>query len=407
MAITNKEEGVWSIDQVFAKQNQGSIWDYDGALGTWFNWGRNNYGNLGQNNRTEYSSPVQVGSDATWANGCQSLGGEISSHGIKTDGTLWSWGWNNGGFVGVNNRTQYSSPVQVPGTTWARIVGGTDQIIATKTNGTLWSWGYNSYGQLCTGNDTHRSSPTQIPGTTWGTGRKTISSTGRSVLAVRSDGTLWSWGGNASGRGGTNQAPGGSNQYFTSPRQIPGATWSLVEAGPGSGMAIKTDGTLWGWGANWNGHLGQNSIGNGGSGPAYHGYSSPVQIPGTTWKDIAMTHENDGGYVAIKTDGTMWAWGNGSTGQLGLNSTTKFSSPVQIPGTTWDIVDGIGAAGATARKTDGTLWTWGNSSYGGLGNNTGPGAHRSSPIQIPGTDWKVTVRGSSKDSPLRAVIKQV
>ena len=358
MAITTKEEGVWSIDKVFAKQNQGSIWDYDGALGTWFNWGRNNYGNLGQNNRTEYSSPVQIGSDATWANGCQGLGGEISSHGIKTDGTLWSWG-------------------------------------------------YNSYGQLCTGNDVHRSSPTQIPGTTWGTGRKSISSTGRSVLAVKSDGTLWSWGGNYAGRGGTNQAPGGSNQYFTSPRQIPGTTWSLVESGPNTSMAIKVDGTLWGWGPNPDGRLGQNSIGAQPGQNVWHGFSSPVQIPGTTWKDVAMTHENDGGYVAIKTDGTMWAWGNGSTGQLGLNSTTKFSSPVQIPGTTWDIVDGIGAAGATAIKTDGTLWTWGNSSYGGLGNNTGPGAHRSSPIQIPGTDWKVTVRGSSKDSPLRAVIKQV
>ncbi len=399
------EKGVWDIQDVRDKQLQ-SLWGYDGALGTWFNWGRNNYGNLGQNNRTEYSSPVQIGSDSTWANGCQALGGEISSHGIKTDGTLWSWGWNNGGFVGVNNRTQYSSPVQVPGTTWARIVGGTDQIIATKTNGTLWSWGYNSYGQLCDGGTTHRSSPIQIPGTTWGTGRKTISSTGRSVIAVKTDGTLWAWGGNASGRGGTNQAPGGANSYFTSPRQIPGTTWSMVEAGPGSGMAIKTDGTLWGWGGNWDGRLGQNSIGNGG-GPSYHGYSSPVQIPGTTWKDVAFTHENDGGYIAIKTDGTMWAWGNGATGQLGLNSTTKFSSPVQIPGTTWDIVDGIGASGATARKTDGTLWTWGNSSYGGLGNNTGPGAHRSSPIQIPGTDWKVIVRGSSKDSPLRAVIQQV
>tara|TARA_B100000287_G_scaffold427146_1_gene476279 strand:- start:67 stop:1281 length:1215 start_codon:yes stop_codon:yes gene_type:complete len=401
------KKGVWDIQDVRDKQLQ-SLWSYNGALGTWFNWGRNNYGNLGQNNGTSYSSPVQIGSDTTWANGCQALGGEISSHGIKTDGTLWSWGWNSGGFLGVNDKTHRSSPVQVPGTTWARIVAGTDQVVATKTDGTLWSWGYNGYGQLCDGGTTHRSSPIQIPGTNWGTGRKAISSTGRSVLAVKTDGTLWAWGGNASGRGGTNQAPGGANSYFTSPRQIPGTTWSMVEAGPGSGMAIKTDGTLWGWGGNWDGRLGQNSIGNGGGGPAYHGYSSPVQVGSdTTWKDVAFTHENDGGYVAIKTDGTMWGWGNAATGQLGLNSQTDVSSPTQIPGTTWDIVDGIGASGATARKTDGTLWTWGNSSYGGLGNNTGPGAHRSSPIQIPGTDWKVIVRGSSKDSPLRAVIKQV
>ncbi len=162
-------------------------------------------------------------------------------------------------------------------------------------------------------------------------------------------------------------------------------------------MAIKTDGTLWGWGRNNRGQLGQNNDKT--------KYSSPVQIPGTTWKDVAMTHENDGGYVAIKTDGTMWAWGNGSTGQLGLNSTTKYSSPVQIPGTTWDIVDGIGASGATAIKTDGTLWAWGRNGNGQLGQNNE--THRSSPIQIPGTDWKVTVRGSSKDSPLRAVIKQL
>ena len=78
MAITDEEKGVWGVDKVFAKQNQGSIWDYDGALGTWFNWGRNNYGNLGQNNRTEYSSPVQI-PGTTWTSDQIGGGGHVSS----------------------------------------------------------------------------------------------------------------------------------------------------------------------------------------------------------------------------------------------------------------------------------------------------------------------------------------
>jgi len=395
------KKGVWNLQQVRDKQLQ-DLWSYAGTVGTWFTFGLNNYGNLAQNNRTNYSSPVQV-PGTTWANGATGLSGEAATHGIKTDGTLWAWGYGGSGWTGLNNTTNYSSPVQVPGTTWARVAAGTDQVVANKTDGTLWTWGQNGYGQLCTGNDTPYSSPKQIPGTSWATGRKSISSTGRSVLALRTDGTLWSWGGNYAGRGGTNQAPGGSNQYFTSPRQIPGSSWSLVEAGPHTGFAIRTDGTLWGWGGNWDGRLGQNSIGAGG-GNNFHGYSSPVQIPGTTWKDVAFSHENEGGAIAIKTDGTMWAWGDGSNGQLGVNDNVQYSSPVQIPGTTWDMVDGVGMGGATAIKTDGTAWVWGKGLYGGLGLNDI--IYRSSPTQVPGS-WNVTVRGGSKDYSIRTLLGPV
>ena len=398
MAAT--KQGVWDLQDVRDKQLLGN-WNYDGALGEWFSWGRNNYGNVGDNTTTNRSSPVQV-PGTTWATGANGLGGEISSHGVKTDGTMWGWGWNSQGFIGDNTTTNRSSPIQLPGTTWAYVTEGTDQVVATKTNGTLWTWGQNGYGQLCTGDENARSSPIQIPGTSWAVGRKKISSTGRSMVAVRSDGTAWSWGGNYAGRGGTNQKPGPSpsNKYFTSPKQIAGTNWSLLEAGMNSVVGIKGDGTLWAWGYGANGNLGLNYTAN---------RSSPTQVGSdTTWKDVALTHENDGGYCAIKTDGTLWSWGRDRNGSMMINEyNAKRSSPTQVGSDTdWDQIDGIGAGGVSVLKTNGTLWVAGWGGYGGLGDNTGPSTSRSSPTQVPGT-WEVTIRGSSKDSPLRSAIKPI
>ena len=94
--------------------------------------------------------------------------------------------------------------------------------------------------------------------------------------------------------------------------------------------------------------------------------------------------------MATKTDGTLWTWGNNNTGALGQNSRTQYSSPVQVPGSTWSTTEGAIQQGRGALKTDGTMWVWGyNSHYGVLGTNQGPGqlAALSSPVQIPGTDW--------------------
>ena len=116
---------------------------------------------LGQNNTTHYSSPVQV-PGTTWSSASTYGDAGLST---KTDGTLWAWGTNAYGAIGQNNRTQYSSPVQIPGTTWSKVSAGA-QPKAIKTDGTLWSWGYQYYGQ---GNNTrlNLSSPVQVPGTDW------------------------------------------------------------------------------------------------------------------------------------------------------------------------------------------------------------------------------------------------
>jgi len=132
-----------------------------------FSWGAGQNGKLALGNVTNYSSPKQVGSLTTW----NTLGGAAggSSFAIKANGTLWSWGYNGNGELGLNNTTTYSSPTQVGAlTNWSAVGGGTNSIAAIKTDGTLWTWGFNAYGQLGLGNTTGYSSPKQVGAlTTW------------------------------------------------------------------------------------------------------------------------------------------------------------------------------------------------------------------------------------------------
>ena len=185
---------------------------------------------------------------------------------IKTDGTLWVWGQNSQGQLGLGNRTLYSSPKQVGSlTNWSKVAGGSQHTYAIKTDGTLWSWGYSPFGQLGHNNTTSYSSPVQV-------------------------GSLTNWLEIAAGC------------YYHS-------------------LAIKTDGTLWAWGYNNNGQLG---IGT--SDPTY----SPTQVGAlTTWAQIAGG-DQFGHTKAITTSGYLWMWGKNNNGQLGLGNTTYYSSPKQV-----------------------------------------------------------------------------
>ena len=288
------------------------------------------------------------------------------------DTSLFTWGDNGRGYLMRNNTSpgSSSSPHQVPGTTWiAASTGKSYAFAAVRDDGTLWMGGGNEKGQLGIneGNDdVRRSSPIQIPGTNWA-GVKVASET---VLANKSDGTLWGWGSNSNGKLGQ------SNQTnYSSPVQIPGTTWtSEYTIGSNYTLAVKSDGTLWSWGNNSEGQLG---LGN------QTAYSSPKQIPGTIWSKVGASQISS---VATRTDGTMFTWGESKDGSLGHNqSSNKESSPRQIPGTTWDdpacCYQSMGCV-----KTDGTLWMWGNngpSGQLGIGNRS----NRSSPHQVPGTTW--------------------
>jgi len=338
MAITDKEQGIWGLDQVYNKINQGSIWEYTNN-GDLMAWGRGTTGELGDNSQTSRSSPVQL--PGTWAvsdgNSNTSRKGNRQgdfSQFIKGDGTLWSWGYNQKGQLGQDNTTQYSSPVQVgAGTDWKVVSGnGVNAYTASaiKTDGTLWIWGRNHQGMLGLNDLANRSSPIQIPGTTW----IEIGGGYRQMAALKSDGTLWVWGSNYAGALGLNQTPSTHPSYancVSSPTQLPGTTWRSIKSGNSFFGATKTDGTAWAWGTNGNGQLGQNNR---------TAYSSPVQIPGTDWNihDAGQDHQ-----YLIKNAGTMWGIGQNHYGELGLNRDGTRSSPTQLPGTWQNAVAGYTA----------------------------------------------------------------
>ena len=269
-------------DTVFSFQlftvNSGANWAYsfvgnnrDSSRKSLWNWGNNYYGELGQNDRTHRSSPVQVGSLTTWS---QVAGGGHNSLALKTDGTLWSWGWNTYGQLGQNDITMRSSPTQVGSlTNWSQIACGRNHSLAIKTDGTLWSWGHNAYyGKLGQNDRTHRSSPTQVGSlTNW----SLVAGGWYHSLALKTDGTIWSWGYNNNGQLGQNDIT-----HRSSPVQVGSlTTWSLVAGGREHPLAIKTDGTLWSWGYNAYGQLGQNDRTT---------RSSPTQVGTlTTWSQVA------------------------------------------------------------------------------------------------------------------------
>ena len=371
--------GIWTMQQVNAAV-AASTWPVPPGLHL-LSWGDNSQGALGLGNTTYYSSPKQVGSLTDWLQICAG-GYNNTSAGVKTDGTLWTWGYNGNGQLGLGNRTNYSSPKQVGALTdWVQVSSGRfNMTAAIKSNGTLWLMGAGSYGQLGLGNTTSYSSPKQVGAlTNWAS----VSCANAGVRAIKTDGTLWSWGYNAGGQVGD-----GTITVRSSPVQIGALTnWAKVGSVGNFTLAITTSGALYAWGGNSQGTLG---LGN----TTY--YSSPKQVGSlTNWAYVAPQMTSS---IALKTDGTLWAWGLNSSGQLGLGNTTGYSSPKQVGSlTTWLKIAGT-YRNTYAITTSGALYAWGSNAEGqlGLGNTT----NYSSPKQVGSlTTWTTlsTFGGNAKN----------
>lgn len=261
---------------------------------------------------------------------------------IKTDGTLWGWGSNIGGTLGLNSPfpTESYVPIQISSeTNWNKVFAGTGRTsFAIKSNGTLWAWGDGVGGRLGFGNQSDVFIPTQLgTDTDWD-----FVASGAHTIAKKTNGTLWGWGSNIYGQLNLN-----TNSIELNPVQISTETdWAQIVCGDNHTLALKTDGTIWACGLNDFGQLGDGTTTD---------RLTFTQI-GTNddWVSISAEFKHS---VAIKTDGTIWGWGTNINEVLGLPSTVSYvTTPTQL-GTDndWSKAD-TNFYVITAIKNDGTLW---------------------------------------------------
>jgi len=309
--------------------------------GTLWTWGYNNYGQLGDGTTVNRATPVQVLNLTDVTDVAAGYGHTVA---VKSDGTVWAWGYNGSGQLGGSSYNNYS-PIQVNNITdVVAVSAGEQHTVALKNDGTVWTWGNNSYGQLGDGTTTNRSTPVQVQNLT---GVVTVAAGGIHTVAVKNDGTVWTWGYNSNGQLGD-----GTSVNRSIPIQVPNLEdITAITAGQYNTLAAKNDGNVYAWG---------------------NGYqNSPQRL-----QDLSEITKISAGcchYAALKKDGTVWTWGNNGKGQLGDGTTNNRYTPVQVPGMDngASIAAGSNYEGHTlAVKDDGTIWAWGYNGYGQLGDLT-------------------------------------
>ncbi len=380
----------YAFNGLWLNDFQSTIYNYDDSL---WSWGCNSPGVLGDNTTTDRSSPVSVvGGFTDW---CQASAGGSFTVAVRTSGSAWAWGNNNSSALGDNTTIDKSSPVSVVGgfTDWCQTSAGSSHTVAVRTEGSAWSWGLNTSGQLgiCTAGTPGRSSPVSVVGgfTDW----CQSSAGGSHTVAVRTGGSAWAWGCNNLGHLGDN-----STTNRSSPVSVVGGftDWCNVSAGSSHSVAVRTSGSAWSWGRNHYGQAGDNTTTN---------RSSPVSVVGG-FSDWCQASAGGSHTVAVRTGGSAWSWGFNGQGRLGDNGLTNRSSPVSVVGgfTNWCQVS-AGGIHTVAVRTGGSAWSWGYNRYGRLGNNTTLSSR--SPVSVVGgfTDWSQVCAGGAHTIAIRQEIK--
>jgi len=351
--------------------------------GTLWAWGYNQFGQLGDGTRTYYeyddelnatlinndkskSNPVKIMDDVI-----QVCAGYSNTMAIKSDGTLWAWGRNDDGQLGDGTKETKVSPVKImddvvqvsTNSNWYSSIY--TYTMAVKKDGSLWTWGNNDYGQLGDGTktyfyydddenyimiDNNKSSPVKIMDDV-----VQISAGISYAMAIKKDGSLWTWGNNEFGQLGD-----GTTESKLSPVKIMDDI-KLVYMGNNYAMALKKDGSLWSWGINIYGQLGDGTV------TTYkndyypiidsvienNDKSSPVKII----DDVAQVYMRNNYTMVIKNDSSLWAWGKNDKGQLGDKTIEHKSSPVKIMENIKEVFFDGGCA--KVKKIDGSTWMWG------------------------------------------------
>jgi hypothetical protein len=266
---------------------------------------------------------------------------------------VFAWGDNHAGQLGDGTTTQRLTPIAVLDDAFG--VSASRHSLAVKTDGSVWAWGDNEFGALGDGTTNDRHVPVQVSGLGPGSGFIAVAAGNFHSLALKSDGSLWGWGWNVYGQLGD-----GTTVDRLAPVQVsgagPGSNVVAIAKGVDHGMAVKRDGTILTWGSNQFGQLGDGTA---------VWRQSPVVVsgsgPGSDYVAIGAGHYHSFG---VKRDGTLWSWGDNSESQLGDGTTTDRTSPVQVPGLTGVIAAAGGYYHSLALKNDGTVWSWGDNDEG-------------------------------------------
>jgi alpha-tubulin suppressor-like RCC1 family protein len=343
-----------------------------------------------QSDRTgaEELTPVQA---TGLSNATAIAGGEDHTIALRQDGSVWAWGNNElgqlgDGSSGVNNYR--STPVQVTGlANITAIAGGEHHTVALMQDGSLWAWGDNEHGQLgdgTSGADNYRTTPVQVAGLSNVTA---IAGGEDHTIALKQDGSVWAWGDNEHGQLGDGTS--GIDNYRSTPGQVTGISNVTAVAGRGDHtIALKQDGSVWAWGNNEHGQIGDGTGGNANR-------PTPVQVTGLA--DITAIAGGEDHTIALKQDGSVWIWGWNIYGQLGdgtSGSDNYRATPVQVAGLSNVTAIAGGEDHTIALKQDGSVWVWGNNEHGQLGDGTsGVDNYRATPWQVTGISNVTAIAG--------------
>jgi len=330
------------------------------------------------NNDPEFGSDhgdMSLGAEFTTATIAAGMGYTLM---LKSDGTVWAWGGNANGQLGDGTKTSRTVPVHVMSDVTA-ISACSLHSLALKSDGTVWAWGWNYHGQVGDGNSgagADKSTPFKISSLT---DVVAISAGSGHSLALKSDGTVWAWGANTNGQLGDGTNGAGADK--STPVQVlfmAGVTVTSISAGGTHSLAL-VGGEVWAWGHNEFGQLGDNSTID---------RNRPVRVLGGASGDTYLTDVTisaGGGHsLALKSDGTVYAWGDNRFGQLGDGTTDDCLTPVKILPLTGVTAISAGNDHSLALRDNGTVYAWGNNEFGQLGNGDIGTDFKKSPVQAIG-----------------------